>query len=200
MDTVRVHVVVKDEMFPRSYVMSGGTFAAMKDAVKALGGRFDGSRSSWLLPGSEAWSMLKALREQYTVTEMALVRIQRERGDHGSICMADRALDKRPCLTELWLEAARGDGTWLGLPPLPVKIDIAPELEAEAAAALAADGLTPAQIHRLSIGRRVAYGVLEKMAADADDRVKALLKGKPRTKENYQAAIGELLKELGWEG
>lgn len=198
-DSLRVHILVKDEVFPRIYEMRGATFDAMKKAAKATGAIYDGNLRSWRLPGPTAWETLKGLREQHTVTETPLVRVQRDR---GAVYQPDTHsnMTARPVATELWLEARIDVDFWRRLPPVPVKVEVTAEMEAQASAEMAADGLTAMQIHKFSIGRHCAAAELERMSAAADARVKALLKGKPRTKENYQAALAELLKELGWAG
>ena len=60
-DEVRIHRQFKDSYLPRRYTVTGGTFAEMKDTVKAAAGaRFDGTMKSWLVVGDATIEALKA--------------------------------------------------------------------------------------------------------------------------------------------
>lgn len=195
-DTVNVHIVVENEFFPRTYEVTGGSFDAMKAAIKAAGGQFKGDLRSWLLPGPNGFAILKSLREQYTVTELPLVRVKRHRGRPDR--PESTPYDKRPIHTQLWLECRRDATAWRSLPPLPVTIEVTPEMEAIATVELKADGHTPAQIHAHSVGSRCTSHELERMGEQAEAIAQGALKGKQRTKENYLAALGDVLKAFGW--
>lgn len=72
-DEIHIHRQFKDSYLPTRYVVSGGTFVEMKDAVKATpGARFDGTMKSWLIVGQSVIDGLTA--RGWTVERVSAVR------------------------------------------------------------------------------------------------------------------------------
>ena len=209
MDALNVHIFVKDEPAPRQFVVTGGAFDTMKAAVKTAGARYDGDRKSWALPSPGAFDVLKRLREQYTVDEIAILRLKKyfeEMSQDVDKCTSGHMLDWRDATwtinTTLRLEVQTsqdqlGYGDWRKLPDVPVSIEIAPDVALSHAEKMLAGSWTPAQVHGLSIARSIVRDELERRADAANQRMLELLRNRTRTKENIIEAAKTLLNEFG---
>lgn len=210
MDAVNVHIFVKDEPSPRQYMVAGDTFDAMKTVIKTTGARYDGDRKSWMLPGPNAFALLKQLRGQYTVREYAILRLQKyfeeisqdvDRDTRGSYTLewqtATRTINTTLRLEVQTRQDQLGFSSWLKLPDVPVVIEITPETAAAQAEKMLSEHWPPAQVHGISIARNIVRDELDSRAEAADKRLKELLKNQQRTKENIVEAVKTLLREFG---
>lgn len=209
MDAINVHITVKDEPAPRQYIVTGGSFDAMKTTVKATGARFDGDLKSWALPSPGAFDLLEQLRQQYTANELPILRLKRDFDEVSrdvDKCARGHMLNWQEAswsvTTTMWLEVQFGDTPqavrWNKLPPVPAEIEITPDAAASAAAEMAATGWKPEQIHGLSIARGIVQAELDRRAAATNDRLLELLRQQPRTKANIIEAVKVLLVEIGF--
>lgn len=187
---MNIHVVVKDELFPRQFAVTGGEFNDMKDAVKATGATFDGEMKSWRLPGADAWSIIKQLRQHFTVEELPLVCCDSEfAAQYGN-------WNANPCSVPAgWLEVKVGQDFWKPL-ALEVELEITPEMAERTKTQFREWQFTEDRFNLRAINMHAGIAELERRAQEADRQMKKILKGKTRTKEAYYSAIKAAREEM----
>ena len=163
-DTITLKRKFNDEPSPRYYSMSGGVFAAMKDAVKAAGGTFETTPLKVWKVKKEAVAAIK--EAGYTVTLLPFLRM---------VSFNERNISDSPegTMVKISFEYINTDGRYLEMPGyLNVQLGMIDDEAVTAANAAinaqrVAAGLAPSPyLNRHTAVREIAREAAEAQAAE----------------------------------